>query len=293
MTNPSFKPEAPAEEDPTNGAAVDAGSLFAPPEAPAEEEAEAVDSIFPPDSPSKNGADYSQNPAWKRIVRARDAAVLEVAPLKKRIAELEPLAEAMRKRFEGRWEEGKDDGGLAAMEYDATFADTFETLMKDDPEVQSVARKVVQAMSGQTPTPVATPAAKATAAPARDERVELLLQDRAQEKVTGALKEMGIVDAKVGGMAQYIIRHAADPARLDEAQIMALGRKYVAETGFTQAELTGETNGKAPRRPASGGSRSATSTAAPAETDEKPEPEFKDRKGYLAFKEQMIRKMTA
>jgi hypothetical protein len=269
---------------------VDAGSLFAPPDTSAEPEAEAeaTASIFPPDPPSKKDADYSQNPAWKRIVKARDSAVLELATMKQRVAELEPYAKAVRDRFGARG----SDGGFVAMEFDASFADAFESLLDSDPEVRAVSTKVVAVMNGQTP--VKTPASNqaTSVAAAGDPRLDAILQRDAQREVSAALHAMGVVDAKVEGMAKFILRNATDIASIDEAQITALGRAYVQEHGLTRGEVMGETNGKTPRRPSSGGSRSATSTAAATEPEEKPAPEFTDRKGYLAFKEKMIRSMS-
>lgn len=292
MKNPFL--DAPGAELAADAAPATVDALF-PVETPNGDGAEpltaaadddAPESILPP-APGKNGADYSQNPAWKRIVRSRDAAVAEVAPLKAKVAELEslvPIAEAVRQRFAGR-----GDDPIKAMQWDATFADKFEELMADDPEVQSVARKVAAAMSG-SPTPT-TPAEKpATAATASDPRLDAILQRDARREVETQLREMGIADRRVAGMAQYIVKNASDLAAISESTVTELGKRYVAENGFTREELIGGSERSAPRRPSTSGSRGAPSAVAAAtEADDKPEPEFKDLKSYKAFKEKMIR----
>lgn len=314
MKNPFFQDGAgdpPAPDDSQPGAEpAAAATLFGDaeetPSGDSEPEGDgepaAVEALFPPEppAPGKKGAELSQNPAWRRIVKARDEAVSQLEPLKSRVAELEalsPIAEAVRKRYEGR-----GDDPVAAMNWDSSFVDTFESLLQSDPDVQAVARKVAAKMTGQPPqnngaanggTPRTDPAPKpAPATPARDERVELLLQRQAQGDVEAQLRDLGIADRRVKGMASYIVRHATDPSRIGETEINAIGRRYVEENGFTREELLAAAAERTQtRRPPTAGGRGAPSAAAAASEDdpEKPTAEFKDLKSWGKFKEKFIR----
>lgn len=188
---------------------------------------------------------------------ALDSAKAEVEAVKAQIQAVKPVL-GIAQRYRGKEHQ---------LGWDVDFIDTFEALAKADPELQSVAQRIISTMKkkgSSVPTdvtrdtvtaPQPAPAAPA-AAPAASQSELLVVTERvvnrdARRMLTEVLTEAGVEDrfVKAIGTAAMKDLTVAQRAELDSDRVLAYTKRYLKANELTAKDILKAVEPAAPAKP--------------------------------------------
>jgi hypothetical protein len=238
----------------------------------------------------------------KTAVGERDTARAEVANVKAQIQQIKPII-GVAQRYKGR---------EAQLEWDVDFVDAAEELAKNDPEVQSVAARILDRMKkGKTVQTdvnrdtVAAPTAQTPASTPDPKQNELLVVTErvvnrdARRMLTETLEKAGVDERYVKIIANSAMKDlsVAQRAELDSDKVLAFTKKYLKANELTASDVLksatpAEKNAKPNTAPSQGKPAPSTKTnEKPAAT--KGEPKFKNYEEYKEHRRAGIRQFAS
>jgi hypothetical protein len=222
----------------------------------------------------------------------RDTAKAEVERVKAQIQQVKPVL-GVAQRYKGKEHQ---------LAWDVDFIDTFEQMAQADPDLQSVAQRILSNMKkGKTVSntdvtrdTVAAPAQQtpgAQATPAQAQQSELLVVTErvvnrdARRLLTETLTGAGVEERFVKAITNAAMKDlsVAQRAELDSDKVLAFTKKYLKANELTAKDIlkAAETPAPKPKPPTVGDQGKPAPAAKPASAEKKAEgPKFKSYEEY-------------